>query len=207
MHRLHPELQAIQDNVCGLIREAGGRALLVGGCVRDMLLGLEPKDLDIEVYGLESEQLVAVLQQELAVDLVGQDFGVIKLRHYPVDVSLPRRESRRGSGHRGFHVFSDPRMTPREAAARRDFTINAIAWDPNTQELIDPFGGERDLRDGVLRHTTEHFAEDPLRVLRGMQFVGRFHLTPHVGTLDLCRRLLPESATLSQERIWGEWEK
>lgn len=207
MLRLHPEIRPIHDQVCDLIRKAGGRPLLVGGCVRDMLLGHAPKDLDIEVYGLEPQRLVGALRQTFAVDLVGQSFGVIKLHHYPIDISLPRRESKMGLGHRGFEILSDPWMTPEEAAARRDFTINAIAVDPSTEEIIDPFGGRQDMALRILRHTTEHFVEDPLRVLRGMQLVSRFRLTPVPETIALCRTLFQEYHALSVERIWGEWEK
>lgn len=205
--KLHPEIRPIFDQICQLLRRAGGRPLLVGGCVRDMLLGSTPKDLDIETYGLESQRLIEILGQAFTIDLVGQAFGVIKLHHYPIDVSLPRRESKIGLGHRGFQILSDPWMTPEEAAARRDYTINAIAIDPATEEIIDPFGGQQDLAARILRHTTERFTEDPLRVLRGMQLVSRFLLTPHPDTVALCRQLLPEYPALAQERIWGEWEK
>jgi tRNA nucleotidyltransferase (CCA-adding enzyme) len=205
--QLHPDIQPVQDRLCRIIREAGGRPLLVGGCVRDLLLGATPKDLDIEVYGLEPERLLAVLRQDFEVDLVGQAFGVLKICHYPIDVSLPRRESKQGVGHRGFVALSDPWMTLEEAAARRDFTINAIAIDPVTEEILDPFHGQQDLIHRVLRHTSAHFGEDPLRVLRGMQLVSRFRLTVSPDTIVLCRDLIQEYATLSQERIWGEWSK
>ena len=205
--QLHPDIQPVHDRVCRIIRDAGGRPLLVGGCVRDLLLGANPKDLDIEVYGLEPDRLLAVLRQEFEVDLAGESFGVLKLRHYPIDLSLPRRESKRGLGHRGFVALSDPWMTLEEAAARRDFTINAIAMDPVTKEILDPFHGQQDLDRRLLRHTTAHFGEDPLRVLRGMQFVSRFQLTAMPDTVALCRDLIREYSTLSQERIWGEWSK
>lgn len=207
MLRLDPEIRPVHDQVCDLIRKAGGRPLLVGGCVRDMLLGYTPKDLDIEVYGLEPQRLIDALSKNFAIDLVGQSFGVIKLPRYPIDISLPRRESKVGFGHRGFEILSDPWMSPEEAAGRRDFTINAMALDPATEGVIDPFGGRQDLALGILRHTTERFIEDPLRVLRGMQLVSRFRLTPSPETVALCRTLFQEYATLSVERIWGEWEK
>ncbi len=190
-----------------LVKSVNGRALFVGGCVRDWLLGLTPKDFDIEVYGIRPNHLVEILSSQFPLDLVGEAFGVIKLKGIPIDISLPRRESKRGLGHKGFEIDSDPFMTIEEAAGRRDFTINAMAWDPETQELLDPFDGLSDLEQKILRHTTERFKEDPLRVLRGQQFAGRYCLTGASDTLVLSQALLPEHQTLSIERIWGEWYK
>ena len=207
MLAIHPDIQPVFERLCRLIRDAGGRPLLVGGCVRDMLLGLRAVDLDLEVYELPPQRLIDVLSSAFDIDRVGQSFGVIKLHDYPIDISLPRRESKVGLGHRGFEVLSDPAMSLEEAAARRDFTINAMAMDPVTEALLDPFNGQRDLTLRILRHTSPQFADDPLRVLRGMQFVSRFELSPAPETLALCRGLLPEYPTLSVERIWGEWEK
>jgi|KBSMisStandDraft_5_1062788.scaffolds.fasta_scaffold213591_1 tRNA nucleotidyltransferase (CCA-adding enzyme) len=207
MIQVHPDVQALYERVNQVIRQAGGRPLLVGGCVRDILLGLTPCDLDLEVYGLEATALVNALRHDFPVDLVGQDFGVLKIRHAPIDISLPRRESKRGLGHRGFEVFSDPWMSFQDAAARRDFTINAMGLDPVTDELLDPFGGQQDLAHRTLRHTSVHFDEDPLRVLRGMHFISRFGLTVVPETIALCRRLLPEYGSLAVERVWTEWEK
>jgi tRNA nucleotidyltransferase (CCA-adding enzyme) len=193
------------DVLCSAVRAAGGRAQFVGGCVRDAALGLPAADLDIEVYGIEAAALVELLSSKFELDLVGESFGVIRLRNLPIDVSLPRRESKRGLGHRGFEIDSDPQMDPRDAASRRDFTINAIALDPESGRVFDPFGGLADLRDRVLRHTTDKFAEDPLRVLRGMQFAARFELQPAPETIELCRHIEPEG--LAPERIFGEWKK
>ncbi len=179
--------------------------MLVGGCVRDALLGLAATDLDVEVYGIEPAELVELLASHFPVDLVGESFGVVRLREFPIDVSLPRRESKRGLGHRGFKIESDPRMDPRDAASRRDFTINAIAFDPENGRVFDPFEGAADLKRRVLRHTTDKFAEDPLRVLRGMQFAARFELQPAPETIELCRQIEPEG--LASERILGEWKK
>ena len=170
-------LETVKE-VARLVKKAGGRALLVGGCVRDSLLGAdtEIKDYDLEVYGLESEKLESVLSARFKLDLVGRSFGVIKLHHYDIDIALPRRETKLGAGHRAFGIDSDPFMPIEDAAARRDFTINAIYRDPLTDEIVDPYGGRRDLEERILRHVSPHFAEDPLRVLRGMQFVARFCL-------------------------------
>ena len=193
------------DALCSSVRAAGGSASLVGGCVRDAVLGLPATDLDIEIYGIEAAALVELLSSNFGVDLVGESFGVIRLRDLSIDVSLPRRESKRGRGHRGFKIDSDPQMDPREAASRRDFTINAISLDPESGSIFDPFGGIADLKNRILRHTTEKFSEDPLRVLRGMQFAARFELQIAPETIELCRQIEPEG--LAPERILGEWKK
>ncbi len=193
------------DTLCSSVLAAGGSARLVGGCVRDAMLGLPATDLDIEIYGIEASALIELLSSHFGVDLVGESFGVIRLRDLPIDVSLPRRESKRGRGHRGFKIVSDPQMDPREAASRRDFTINAIALDPVNGSIFDPFGGIADLKSRILRHTTEKFSEDPLRVLRGMQFAARFELQIAPETIELCRQIEPEG--LAPERILGEWKK
>ncbi len=198
-------LRHAMEQVCELVHREGGRALLVGGCVRDAALGRCPVDLDIEVYGLQPECLIALLEQRFSLDLVGRAFGVIKLRGLEVDVSLPRSESKAGLGHRGFSVLSDPFMTIQEAARRRDFTLNAIAYDPLEEELIDPFNGLRDLEAGLLRHTSDKFSEDPLRVLRAMQFVARFEFDVAAETVALCSEIEPEG--LPKERIFSEWRK
>ena len=201
---------AIQEalvTISNVVSVKGGRALLVGGCVRDTLLGTIPSDFDVEVYGIQPTKLLDILSQCFSVSLVGEAFGVIKIQGLPIDVSLPRRESKRGEGHRGFEVFSDASMTPHEAASRRDFTINSMAIDPLTQELLDPFGGFQDLEDRILRHTSSKFGEDPLRVLRGLQLIGRFSLTPIADTVAIANQLLQEYKSLPIERIWAEWFK
>ena len=191
--------------VARLVREAGGRALLVGGCVRDGLLGEQPKDYDIEVYGLSPERLKATLTRSFALDLVGASFGVLKLKGHDVDVALPRRETKLGLGHRAFETEYDPNLSLEEASARRDFTINAIYQDPLTEEILDPWNGRADLTRHTLRHVSSHFAEDPLRVLRGMQFIARFGLRPTQETIEICRTMTPEG--LAPERQMGEWSK
>ena len=191
--------------VAELVKKAGGRALLVGGCVRDHLLGGAPKDFDIEVYGLSPETLKSTLAKKFDLNLVGASFGVIKLHGHDIDVALPRRETKLGEGHRAFEIEYDPHLPIEEASARRDFTVNAIYMDPLTGEVIDPWNGRADLERGILRHVSEHFREDPLRVLRGMQFVARFDLTAAPETVAVCRSMTPEG--LAQERLMGEWSK
>lgn len=185
------------------------RPRLAGGCVRDWLLGLRPKDFDVEVQGISFEDLHAALSPFGSTDIVGRSFGVIKLRlgTTEYDFSLPRRESKTGSGHRGFAVAPDPLLSDADAAARRDFTINAITYDPFTGELFDPHGGRQDLRDRILRHTSAAFSEDPLRVLRAFQFAARFDLALAPETAALCRSIAHTYRELPVERVWAEWDK
>lgn len=186
-----------------------GRPRLAGGCVRDWLMGLAPKDFDIEVQGITFDALQAILAPFGATDVVGRSFGVIKLRlgAAEYDFSLPRRESKTGAGHRGFAVTPDPLLSDAEAASRRDFTINSITCDPFTGELFDPHNGQADLRARVLRHTSYAFIEDPLRVLRAVQFAARFDLTLAPETTALCRTMVDTYSELPVERVWGEWDK
>ena len=158
----------------GAIRDAGGRALLVGGCVRDKLMGHEPKDWDLEVYGLEPARLRALLDEFGQVNVVGEAFTVYKLG-LDLDISLPRRERKSGRGHRAFVIEGDPSMTIEDATRRRDFTINAILEDPLTGEIIDPVGGQEDIEKKILKAVSaDTFPEDSLRVLRGAQLAARF---------------------------------
>ena len=196
-----PEVKSVAE----LVKRAGGRALLVGGCVRDELLGLAPKDFDFECFGISAADLQAALKEKFELDLVGISFGVIKLHHYDIDVAMPRRETKLGLGHRAFGMEYDPTLTLEEASARRDFTVNAIYRDPLTGEILDPWNGRADLEKKVLRHVSPHFVEDPLRVLRGMQFVARFDLTPAPETVEICRGMTPEG--LACERLFEEWAK
>ncbi|MEZ4388136.1 MAG: polynucleotide adenylyltransferase [Candidatus Krumholzibacteriia bacterium] len=203
--RDHHRLDEALGHLCHVVRRSGGRAWVVGGAVRDAVLGLPVADLDVEVHGLPADRLEEALASEFVIDPVGLSFGVLKLRGVPIDVSLPRRESKAGLGHRGFLVESDPYLEFPAAAARRDFTMNALAFDPLDHTLVDPFDGRADLQQGVLRHCSAAFVEDPLRVLRGMQFAARFDLRGHPDTLALCRTIEPEG--LAAERIWQEWRK
>ena len=191
---------------------SGGRALLVGGAVRDSLLGMEPKDQDVELYGIPEKDVEPFLQSTgTHLVRVGRSFPVWKVwtddmgQGKAVDVALPRREMKTGPRHTDFSVVLDPFMPFHEAAARRDFTINAIGLDPLTEELLDPHGGAQDIRDRRLKHVSAHFAEDPLRVMRGAQFCARFGLTPDPATIAFCRQLTPEH--LPPERLGEEWGK
>ena len=188
-----------------VIHEAGGRALLVGGCVRDELMGNEPKDWDLEVYQLAPARLRSILDSFGSVNAVGEMFTVYKLGH-DLDVSIPRRERKSGRGHRAFVIEGDPAMSVEDATRRRDFTINAILRDPLTAELIDPFGGQQDIADRVVRAVSaETFVEDSLRVLRAAQFAARFDFEIEPETVALCRTM--DLSDLPAERVWGELEK
>jgi tRNA nucleotidyltransferase (CCA-adding enzyme) len=188
-----------------LIRRAGGRTWLVGGCVRDLVLGRQPRDLDLEISGLPPGQLYALLAENFSVQFVGKAFGVFKLQGLPIDISIPSRRFADNASVPGLLRQSDPDMDIDEALARRDFTMNAMAWDPDTLELRDPFNGRAALDAHVLRHVSERFAEDPLRVLRGMQLAARFELTAAPETVALCKTLTQDRQP--SERLWQEWRK
>ena len=192
-------------NLSVAVRDAGGRALLVGGCVRDGLMGVAPKDWDVEVYGVPPDRLREVLDTFGPVNVVGEAFTVYKLGS-DIDVSLPRRERKSGRGHRAFVIEGDPSMGFADASRRRDFTINAISQDPLTGEIIDPFDGQQDIEQGVLRAVSAStFVEDSLRVLRAAQFAARFEFRVEPETVELCRSI--DLSDLPAERIWGELEK
>lgn len=193
----------------------GGRAFIVGGFVRDEMLNLNPKDLDLEVFKIQPEDLRSLLNKHGKVDEVGESFQVFKVSftdmfglRNELDVSIPREDKKVGEGHKGFEVTGNPDSTIEDAAKRRDFTFNAIMQDALTGEIIDPFNGQADLFNGVLRAVDpKHFGEDPLRVLRGMQFVSRLDLVVEPDTARLMNEVGAEFDTLAVERIEGEFMK
>jgi tRNA nucleotidyltransferase (CCA-adding enzyme) len=194
----------IAGGIARAVRDAGGRALIVGGWVRDRLMGTASKDLDIEAFGVDAETVKSLLRPFGSVNTVGESFTVYKVAG--LDVSLPRRESKTGRGHKGFTVTGDPTLSIAEAARRRDFTINAISWDPLTEEYLDPFNGRRDLAERVLRAVDARtFGDDSLRVLRAIQFAARFEFAIDDATKALCRTIPLDD--LPAERVWGEIEK
>jgi tRNA nucleotidyltransferase (CCA-adding enzyme) len=201
-------MSVIPEKVVALakaVNVAGGHALLVGGCVRDLLMRSEPKDWDLEVYGIEPVKLRALLDQFGPVNAVGEAFTVYKLGP-ELDVSLPRRERKSGRGHRAFVIEGDPHMTFADAARRRDFTVNAILQDPLTAEVIDPFDGRQDLADKLLKMVAaDTFPEDSLRVLRAAQLAARFEFDIEPETVAVCRGM--DLTDLPAERVWGEMEK
>ncbi|MFA4845011.1 MAG: hypothetical protein WC654_00425 [Patescibacteria group bacterium] len=190
------------------------QALIVGGYVRDVHLGLHPKDADIEVYGVAADQLKELLERLFGTTKdVGEAFGIIKVPigdKLELDVSIPRRESKAGKGHTGFLIDSDPSLNIKEAARRRDFTVNALAMDPITGVVFDPFGGLEDLQTKTLRITDpERFQDDPLRVLRAMQFIARIEFTVDPESERLMHEMVERGdlTELSRERITEEFEK
>jgi tRNA nucleotidyltransferase (CCA-adding enzyme) len=189
---------------------AGGRAFVVGGWVRDQLAGRPSKDLDLEIFGVPEDRIASVLAPFGRVEAVGQSFPVYKVlspdHDGAIDVALPRRESKDGRGHKGFDIRGDPFMSIEDAARRRDFTINAILWDPLTGTYEDPFDGRLDLNRRLLRAVDPTtFPDDSLRVLRAIQFAARFEFSLEETTATVCRRIPLDD--LPAERIWGELEK
>ncbi|MBM4016592.1 MAG: polynucleotide adenylyltransferase [Planctomycetes bacterium] len=199
------ELESIVRSLARAVAARGGRAWLVGGGVRDALLGRPRKDFDLEVFGLAPAVLEALLRERHAVHDVGRAFGVLKLADLPIDVSLPRRETKVATGHRGFAIDADPFLDLTTAALRRDLTVNALYEDPLTGEIADPLGGRADLDARVLRHASPRFVEDPLRVLRVAQFAARFRFAIAPETVALARSI--DLGELPRERIEDEWRK
>ena len=191
------------------------KAMLVGGFVRDSLLGIASKDADVETYGIEADALEESLKKEFGekVETVGKSFGIFKIPlgdGLDLDVAIPRRESKTGPGHKGFEVEGDPNLDPTEAARRRDFTINAMSAAPASGDIFDPFHGQKDLEEKVLRVVDPStFVDDPLRVYRGIQFAARFDLTIEPATFELMRLIVGRGDLdeLSKERITDELKK
>lgn len=196
---------------------AGGRPVVVGGAVRAAIMRevwgvqIADKDIDVEVFGIGQDQLQEVLRQFGRADLVGASFGVVKLfmGDKDFDFSSPRRDNKVAAGNKGFDVSIDPFMSFEEAASRRDFTMNSVGWDFQTGEVLDPFNGIGDIKRRILRPTSSAFMEDPLRVLRGMQFAARFDMKvdPSVETQEMMDAVRSEFSALAKDRVWGEWEK
>lgn len=188
------------------VAKIGGCAYFVGGYVRDLLSGTSGKDIDIEIHGLSPDELKGVLDSLGQRMDIGESFGIFGLKGYSLDIAMPRRESCRGSGHRDFDIFVDPHIGTLGAAKRRDFTINAMMQNVLSGEIIDHFGGQNDLKNGIIRHVDDDsFAEDPLRVLRAAQFAARFKFSIANSTKELCRGM--NLSSLARERIVGELEK
>lgn len=188
------------------VEKSGGRVYYVGGFVRDRLRGCTSKDVDIEVHGITPEALEGILDSLGQRTAQGASFGIYGLKHYGLDIAMPRREQASGRGHRDFAVFVDPFLGTEKAAARRDFTINAMMEDVLTGEIVDHFGGREDLRRGIVRHVNSHsFVEDPLRVLRAAQFAARFEFSVAEETVALCAHM--DLTALARERVMAELEK
>ncbi|MBR0456552.1 MAG: tRNA nucleotidyltransferase [Firmicutes bacterium] len=188
------------------IDACGGKTYYIGGFVRDRLMGLPNKDVDVEVHGVPVDVLRNLLEQFGEVITIGKSFGVYSIRGYDIDIAVPRKEKNTGRGHRDFEIYTDPFLGVETAARRRDFTINAMMQDVLTGEIVDCFSGQEDLKEGILRHIdADSFVEDPLRVLRAAQFAARFEFEIAEETVDLCRTI--DLSALPSERIEGELRK
>ena len=198
--------RSIAETIAEKVAGAGGRAYCVGGFVRDKIMGRENEDVDIEVHGISPDVLKEILGGLGTPLSFGQSFGIYTLAGSGVDVAMPRREKKTGTKHTDFEVDIDPFIGTKEAAKRRDFTINALMEDILTGEIIDHFGGLADIEAGVIRHVDdESFAEDPLRVLRAAMFAARFGFAVAPETTELCRGM--DLSGLSRERVEGELKK
>lgn len=202
-------------NIFEKLNNNGYRPIVVGGFVRDKIMDHihMPKDMDIEVYGLEKiENLVEFLSEFGSVNLVGKSFGVLKLRidSMEIDLSLPRLEHKSAKGHKGFIVSLEPSLSFSHAARRRDFTINAIGYDYFADRILDPFEGQKDIDEKMLRCVDPNtFVEDPLRVLRAIQFAARFSLSLDETLERLCKEMIKSDLLdeLPKERIFEEIKK
>jgi len=196
-----------------ILMEIGARPIVVGGYVRDHFLDHESKDIDIEVYGISSlDGLKSSVETFAPVHEVGKNFGVLKIRldENDLDISLPRTEIKTAKGHKGFHVQTNGYLDFNTASKRRDFTMNAIGYDIKTDFFIDPHGGKEDIKAGIIRHVDDDsFIEDPLRVLRAVQFAARFNFKLHANTLKLCQIMIKDDmlSELPKDRIFEEYKK
>jgi len=203
----------ILKTISKTLQAKNAKAIIVGGCVRDYFLELPIKDYDVEVYGLaQMEELEEILAMHVSVNLVGKSFGVLKFNYEgeEYDFSFPRTEAKVGVGHRGFDVEVDGTLNYKKAAMRRDFTINALGYEIETQHFLDPFGGQDDMQAKVLRHIDDAtFIEDPLRVYRAVQFCARFGYALAEETFVLCQKMVADGMLdeLAKERVYTEWQK
>lgn len=213
-HQLISIEPSITD-VFNVLNNSGHQCFIVGGAVRDAILGIQPKDIDIEVYNISYNELNDILSKYGTVNLIGKNFGIIKFNPYggeslEYDFSIPRKENKIGIGHKGFEVSFDVDMGIKDAALRRDFSFNALAYDPIENIVYDYFGGIEDIKNKIIRHTSDKFSEDYLRILRAMQFQARFDFTIHTDTIEMMREMLvlsDEYSQLPKERIYEEFKK
>lgn len=218
--RVEAQIPGVVKAISTRVTQAGGTCFLVGGAVVDLILAqahpeipqMGPKDWDIEVFGLSIDRL-SELFADLGPKECGKAFGILKLSAemcggVDVDINVPRRDNKVGIGHKGFACDLDPTMTPKEAARRRDFSMNSISLNLTTMEVVDPFGGVEDLHAGVLRATDpETFVEDPLRALRAMQLLARKAEVVDPATMTLIKGMVDTFPTLAKERVHEEWRK
>ena len=169
--------------IAALVETAGGTTYFVGGYVRDLVMGRDNDDIDIEIHGIAPDMLESILDSVGERIEIGKSFGIYSLKGCSLDIAMPRTETATGTGHRDFKVFVDPYLGPVKAAERRDFTINALMQNVLSGEITDPFGGIEDIRKGIIRHINPlKFAEDPLRVMRAAQFSARLGFADRKST-------------------------
>lgn len=199
-----PLVASVLDNIVN----KGGQPVLVGGLVRDYLLGQPGTDIDIEVFHISSSDELKLLLSPLgSISEVGASFGVWQYSgpEGSVDFSMPRLEQHTGPSHTDVSIQLDASLTFEAAASRRDFSVNAMGIDWGSHQLLDPFNGQDDLSGRILRHISPEFSSDPLRLLRAFQFSSRFGLTPHQDTVQLCRTM--SLSNLSKDRLFEELKK
>ena len=205
MMTIFEELELVK-NIALSVDKMGGSTYYVGGYVRDELMGIECKDIDIEVHWISPDTLEDILDKFGERIEIGKSFGIYNLKGCSIDIAMPRSERALGNGHRDFHVDIDPFIGTKKACARRDFTINALMKNVITGEIVDYFGGVNDLNSGVIRHVNDKtFAEDALRVLRAAQFASRFGFSIADETVSLCKKMSLKD--LSSERVFDELTK
>lgn len=196
----------IEKQIAQLVKEKGGRTFYVGGYVRDKILNIENKDVDIEIHGINEEQLLDILNQVGNPISYGKSFGVYSLKGYDIDIALPRSEKAIGKGHKDFKIDVDPFIGYKQAARRRDITINALMQDVLTNEILDYYNGLDDLKNKIIREVdASTFIEDPLRVLRVAQFASRFEFEVAQETIELCKTI--DLTYLTKERVEEELRK
>lgn len=197
---------SIAYKIAKKVAEKGGKTYYVGGFVRDELLNINNKDIDIEVHGINPEELYSILCEVGKPQTYGKNFGIYSLAHENIDIAMPRTEKNTGRGHKDFEVYVDPYIDLNKAIKRRDFTINAIYKDVLTNQIIDPYNGVEDLKNKVIRHVdSKSFVEDPLRVLRAAQFASRFNFEILDKTIELCKTI--DTTSLSMQRVEEELKK
>ena len=196
----------IEKQIAQLVKEKGGRTFYVGGYVRDKLLNIENKDVDIEIHGINEEQLQDILKQVGDPISYGKSFGVYSLKGHNIDIALPRSEKAIGKGHKDFKIDVDPFIGCKRAARRRDITINALMQDVLTDEILDYYNGLNDIKNKIIKQVDSNtFIEDPLRVLRVAQFASRFNFTVAQETIELCKTI--DLTYLTKERVEEELKK
>ena len=207
------KIPSILEDILKDLQKIGATPIIVGGSVRDYFLNIPIKDYDIEIFGINSLDIIQKsLEKFGSVKLVGKSFGVLtlKVNEYDFDFALPRTETKIGNTHQDFEVITNANLSFKEAAIRRDFTINAIGYDFFKQEFLDPFDGINDLKNETIKHINDKtFIEDSLRVYRAIQFASRFDFKIDENTKELCKQIVlsDELNYLPKERIYEEFKK